>query len=132
MATKAAAGGVCLRQKKKKPRTRSGRSFLLLYSSSFLIDTSIPKSVSSAGLGLCARLCQALRAIPPDLSARHRDFHVEIPRNLLLQLLVKRALKLADLPAAQARHVNVVPRPMRLVVVAVAAQMQQVQLIDQS
>ncbi len=57
---------------------------------------------------------------------------MEVPRNLFLQLLVQPALKLSHLAATQARHVNVISRPVRLVVMPVAAQMQQIQLINQS
>ena len=51
---------------------------------------------------------------------------------MVLQLFVQAAFEFADLAAAQAGNVDVVPRPMRLVIVAVAAQMKQIQLIDEA
>src|SRR5258708_20852322 len=81
---------------------------------------------------LRVRLFEALRAIPADFRTRNGHLHIKIPRNLLLQLFVQPALELAHFPAAQARHMNVVAGTMRLVVVPVAAQMQQVQLFNQA
>jgi hypothetical protein len=57
---------------------------------------------------------------------------MKIPRNLFLQLFVQPALELAHLPAAQASHMNVIPRTVRLVVVPIATQMQQVQFVNQA
>src|SRR6266403_1145123 len=75
-------------------------------------------------------LLQALRAVAPDFRAGNRDFHVEIARDLFLQLFVQAALEFAHFPASQASHMNVIPRPMRFVVMPVAAQMQQIQLVN--
>src|SRR6267154_795307 len=77
-------------------------------------------------------LLQALRAVAPDFRAGNRDFHVEIARDLFLQLFVQAALELAHLAASQACHVYVIPRPVRFVVVPVAAKMQQIQLVNQA
>src|SRR5258708_25255991 len=54
------------------------------------------------------------------------------PYTTLFRSLVQPALKLAHFSAAQARHVDVIARTMRLVIMPVAAQMQQVQFVNQS
>src|ERR1700676_4705217 len=63
--------------------------------------------------------------------ARDGYFHVEVTGDLLFQLFVETALKFADFAATQAGHMNMVARAVAFVVVAVTAQMQQVQLIDE-
>src|SRR5439155_313747 len=87
---------------------------------------------SPAGLNLPLELAQALRAVAANFGARNRYLHVEVPRDLVFQLFVEAAFEFADLAAPQAGHVNVVPRTVRLVIVAVSAQVQQIQLIDQA
>ena len=97
-------------------------------------------NAEAAGLARLARhsslatihFLQALRAVPSDFGARHGDFHVEVAGDLILQLFVKIALEFADLAAAQARDMDVVPRPVRLIIVPVAPQVEQVQLVDQA
>ena len=72
----------------------------------------------------------ALFAVSADFGSRNCDLHLEVPRNLLLELLVKAAFKFPHLAATEARYVNVVPRAVALVVVPVTAQVQQVELVD--
>jgi len=57
---------------------------------------------------------------------------VEVPCDLFLQLFVQAALEFADFAATQAGDVDVVPRTVSFVVVPVAAEMQQIQLVDQT
>src|SRR5712692_1948287 len=71
-------------------------------------------------------------AIAADFSACNRDLDLEFPFDLFLHLFVKRALEFAHLPAFQAGNVDVFARAMTLVVVPVAADMQQVQLVNQA
>src|SRR5262249_31020665 len=77
----------------------------------------------STGLPL-AHARQALRAISADFRARHGHLHVKVARNLFLQLFVQSAFELPHFAALQARHMDMIPRPVRLVVVPVAAQVQ--------
>src|SRR2546426_10545164 len=66
---------------------------------------------------------EAVGAITADFRARHGDLHVKIARDLLLQLLVQAAFEFPNLAAAQARHMNVIARTVRLVIVAIPAKM---------
>lgn len=75
---------------------------------------------------------QAFGAVTADFGAGHGDLHFEVAGDLMLQLFVKIALEFADLAAPQARHMDVVARTVRFVIVAVAAQVEQVQLVDQA
>jgi len=51
---------------------------------------------------------------------------------LFFQLFVQTTLKLAHFPTPQTRYVDVVSRTMRFVIVPIAAQVQQVQLVNQA
>ena len=84
------------------------------------------------GTRLFANLLQAVLAVAADFCAGHCHFHVEVARNLLLQLLVQPAFEFAHFSAAQARHVNMVARAVALVEVAVAAKVEQIELVDQA
>ncbi len=75
---------------------------------------------------------QALGAVAANFRARDGDLHVEIARDLLLQLLVQAAFEFPNLAAAQARHMNVIARTVRLVIVAVPAKMQQIQFVNKA
>jgi hypothetical protein len=57
---------------------------------------------------------------------------MKVTRNLLLQLFVQAALKLAHFTTPQTCYVDVVSRTMRFVIVPIAAQVQQVQLVNQA
>src|SRR6267143_401531 len=67
---------------------------------------------------------QALGAIAAHFCARDGDLHVKIASDLLLQLLVQAAFEFPNLAATQARHMNVIARTVRLVVVAIPAKVQ--------
>ena len=71
-------------------------------------------------------------AIPANLGARNRNLDPRILGDLILQLLEKIALHFADLPAPQTRNVNMIARPMTFVVMPVAMNMQQIELIKQA
>src|SRR2546427_6875919 len=58
-------------------------------------------------------LLQAFFAVAPDFRARYGHLHVEVARNLLLQLFVQAALAFADLAPSQGCHIDVIPRPLR-------------------
>ena len=72
----------------------------------------------------------AIGADPSHFSAGDRYLYVAIARDLLLQFFVKRAFDLAHFPATQAGDVNVIARAVAFVEMAVAAEMEQVQLVD--
>ena len=69
---------------------------------------------------------EAFGAVTANFGPGNCNLHLEVPRNLLLQLLVKAALKLAHLATTKTSHVNMIARTVALVIVAVATQMQQV------
>src|SRR6202011_3696414 len=75
--------------------------------------------------------CQAGGTVAAYFGPRDGYFHIEIAGDLLFELFVEAALKFADFAATQASHMNMVARAVTFVVVAIAAQMQQVQLIDE-
>src|SRR5581483_3554083 len=62
----------------------------------------------------------------------NRNFHSEVAFDLRLELLIKPAFEFPDLATLQASNVNVVARTVSFVIVAVAAQVQKVQLVDQA
>ena len=74
----------------------------------------------------------AIFAQAAHFRSRNGNLNPEIVGNLRLQILIKLRLKLAHFAAAHARHVNVVARPMALIIVSMSAQVQQIELIDQS
>jgi hypothetical protein len=57
---------------------------------------------------------------------------MKVARDLFLQLFVQAALKLAHFPTPQTRHVDVIPRTVSFIIVPIAAQVQQVQLVNQA
>src|SRR5260370_34440738 len=88
-----------------------------------------PLATSHSSLAT-ALLLQALFAVAANFRARHRHLHVKVSRNLFLQLFVQAALELAHLAAPQASHVDVIRWPVGLVLMPVAAQVQQIPLVD--
>lgn len=82
--------------------------------------------------GLRIAFLAAVRAQAAYFRARHRDFDAAIVRDLPLQFFVELAFELSDFPAAHASHVNMVARAVALVKMAVAPQVKQVELVDQS
>lgn len=74
----------------------------------------------------------AIFAEPTDFRACDADFDVEIVGNLRFQILVKLRFKLADFSAANAGHMDVIARTVTLVIVAMAAQMQKIEFVDEA
>ena len=72
------------------------------------------------------------RADAADLGAGNADFNVAVTRNLFLQILVNWALQFTNLAAAHTGDMDVVARPVAFVIVAMAAKMEQVELVDQT
>lgn len=74
----------------------------------------------------------AVGADSADFRAANGYFDAGVARDLALQVLVELAFHFANLAAADARHVDVVARSMALIEVAVAAQVKQIEFVDQS
>jgi hypothetical protein len=60
------------------------------------------------------------------------DEELAVPGDLVFKLVVEVAFEFADLAAAQTGHVNVIARAMGFVIVAITAQMQQVEFVDEA
>jgi hypothetical protein len=60
------------------------------------------------------------------------DLHVEVAGDLFLELFVEAAFKFADFAATQAGDVDMVARAVGFVVVAVAAEMQEIKFVDEA
>src|SRR3979409_2687173 len=75
-------------------------------------------------------LAPAGRTIPAHLKSRHQNVELAVALQLVLQSLKSLADKFGDLPATQARHVDVVALQPALVVMPFAIQMHQVKFID--
>lgn len=74
----------------------------------------------------------AIFAEAADFGARDADFDVEIVGDLRFQILVKLRFKLADFSAANAGDVNVIARAVAFVVMAMTAQMQKIEFINEA
>lgn len=74
----------------------------------------------------------ALFAIAADLGARRSDLDAAIFFDLLFQLLVEMRLELADRSAFQACNVDVIAGPVAFVEMLAAAQVEQVELVDEA
>ena len=87
---------------------------------------AVPTGLIRAKWRLSRNFRQAVRAISANFRARNRNLHIEVASDLLFQLFVQPALEFPNFAAAQARDVDVIARSMSLVVVPVAAQVQQI------
>ncbi len=74
----------------------------------------------------------ALFAVAADFGARRRDVDAAVSFDLFFQLFVEFRLELADGSAFQAGHVDVVAGAVAFVEVLVAAQVEQVKLVNQA
>ena len=72
----------------------------------------------------------AIGAVAADFRAADGNFDATIARDLLLQFFVQRALDLTHFPAAQARHMDMIARPMCLVEMAMTPQVKQVEFVE--
>src|SRR5712691_9037337 len=70
-------------------------------------------------------------AVAADFGAGDGDLDAAVALDLVLELLEQAALELAHLAAAQASDVDVVAGAVAFVVVLVAADVQQIELVDQ-
>jgi hypothetical protein len=77
------------------------------------------------------RLRSAIRANPADLRAADRNIDLAVAGDLLFEILVEFTLEFANLATPNTGDVDVVARPMTFIKMAVAAQVEQVQLVDQ-
>jgi hypothetical protein len=75
---------------------------------------------------------EAVVADAADFGAGDGDLHVEVAGDLFLELLVEAGFEFADLAAAKTSDVDVVARAVGFVVVAVAAEMEEIELVDQA
>src|SRR5260370_33681575 len=72
------------------------------------------------------------RAVPTNLEPRNQNAEPAVLLDLLLESFKSVAHKLRDLAAAQARHVNVIPPQLALVVMPLAVDMHQLDFVDQA
>jgi hypothetical protein len=79
------------------------------------------------GLAVAAIFAEATDFGPCDA-----NFDVEIVGDLRFQILIKLRFKLANFPAANAGDMNVVARTMTLVIVAMTAQMEKIELVNET
>jgi hypothetical protein len=85
------------------------------------------------GSGISARLFLAAIATKPShFGSRDGDLKIAVARNLPFQIFVEFTFKLTNPSAANTCHVDVVPRAVAFVEVAMAAQVKQVEFIDQA
>jgi hypothetical protein len=75
---------------------------------------------------------EAIVADAADFGAGNGDEEIAITSNLVLQLLVEMTLEFADFTTTQAGYVYVIARAVRLVIMAIAAKMKQVEFIDEA
>lgn len=75
---------------------------------------------------------EASGAVAADFGAGDGDFHVEVAGDLVFELFIEAAFEFADLAAPQAGYVDVVAGPVAFVIVAVAAEVEQIKLVDEA
>ena len=86
------------------------------------------KGFLGGGVGLAT----AVSADSAHFRAADGDFDASVARDLFLQFLVQLAFHLADFAAAHAGDMDVVARAVAFVEVAVTAQVEQIELVDQA
>jgi hypothetical protein len=77
-------------------------------------------------------LAAAIFADAADFGAGYGDFHAAIVGDLTFQLLEEVGFKFADFAAAQAGDVDVVARAVGFVIMLIAAEMQEIEFVDQA
>jgi hypothetical protein len=75
---------------------------------------------------------EAVVADAADFGAGDGDLHVEVAGDLFFQLFVEAGFELADFAAAETGYVDVVAGAVGFVVVAVAAEVEEVELVDEA
>ena len=89
------------------------------------------QSFGRIAIGSCG-LAAAIFADAAYFGAGNRNFDAAIVGNLTLQLLEEAGLEFADFAAAQAGDVDVIARAVGFVVMLIAAEMQEVEFVDQA
>src|SRR5580704_491820 len=128
------SGGGLPRRPELKSSGRFFYGFVLLRTRS-RGDICLPSAKSKGSCWLCCYpipLLRAPRAIPANLQSRYHNPEPAVFFHLSLQLLENIAHELHDLAATQARHVDVVPVQLALVVVSLAVDVHQVEFVNQS
>jgi len=75
---------------------------------------------------------EAIVADAADLGSRDGDLDVAVRGNLLFKLLVKARFEFANLAAAETGDMDMVARAVGFVVVAVAAEVEEIELVDET
>jgi hypothetical protein len=95
-----------------------------------------PESDTPPGLKLLAGgiffAGEAVVADAADFGAGDGDLHVEVVGDLFFQLFVEAGFELADFAAAEAGNVDMVAGTVGFVVVAVAAEMEKIEFVDET
>jgi hypothetical protein len=73
---------------------------------------------------------EAVVADAPYFGAGDGDLHFEIAGDLFFELFVETGFEFADFAAAEAGYVDVVARAVSFVVVSVAAEVEEIELVD--
>lgn len=76
-------------------------------------------------------VCLAIATTPADFESSYPNLKASVSRKGIFQPVEKIACILLDLPALETRKVNVVPARPHLVVVLLAFEMHQIQLVDE-
>jgi hypothetical protein len=75
---------------------------------------------------------EASGAVAADFGAGDGDLHGKVAGDLLFELLVQAAFKFPHLAATQAGDVDVIARAVTFVIVTIATQVQEVELVDKA
>jgi hypothetical protein len=75
---------------------------------------------------------QAIVTDAADFGAGDGDLHGEVAGDLFLELFVEAGFEFADFATTEARDVDMIAGAVRFVVVTVAAEMEQVELVDEA
>jgi hypothetical protein len=75
---------------------------------------------------------EAVVADAADFGAGDGDLHVEVAGDLFFELFVEAGFEFADFAAAEAGYVDVVAWAVGFVIVAVAAQVEEIELVDKA
>ena len=75
---------------------------------------------------------KAIVADAADFRARNGDLDVAVACDLLFELLVETGFEFANFAAAETGHMDVVSRAVGLVIMAIAAEVQEVQFVDEA
>jgi hypothetical protein len=88
--------------------------------------------LGSCGLSNGLNLWLAIGAIAADFSARNGDLNLAVVFNLLLELLEQATFHFPYLPATQTGYVDVIAQAVAFVIVLIAADVKQVEFVNQA